>query len=90
MAQGILESRDFDRYMSISEKEHRHASITANDAFAAAMNKQIGRGRETASPGTFVDTSPTYARRIIGELSISACGSPSAMCLDSGGAESMK
>lgn len=90
MAQGTLESRDFDRYMSLSEKEARSTALAANDAFTAALTRAIGKGRETVCPGTFVDLSPTFARRIIGEAALSACGSPAAMCLDSGGAESMK
>lgn len=62
MAQGILESQNFDRYMSLSEKQHRHAALAANDAFAAAMTSAVRRGREHVAPGTFVDLTPSYAR----------------------------
>lgn len=94
MAEAKLES-DFDRYLSLSEKEHRTASVAANDAFIAAMKKQIGRGREKVKAGTFVDQSPAIsARRMYGEVLMSSCGSPAAMCLESGGsqagAETMK
>lgn len=86
MAQGILESQNFDRYMSVSEKAHRHASIAANDAFAAAMTNAVRNGREHVAPGTFVDLTPSYARLIRGESAGSACGSPALMCFESGGA----
>jgi hypothetical protein len=86
MAQGILESQNFDRYMSLSEKQHRHAALAANDAFAAAMNQQITRGRESAVAGTFVDHTPAYGRLIRGESASSACGSPALMCFEQGGA----
>lgn len=86
MAEGILESRDFDRYLSLSEKEARAAAVAANDAFILAMAKAVRRGCEQATPGTYVDTSPTYARTIRGEAPMSGCGSPAAMCADRGGA----
>jgi hypothetical protein len=86
MAQGILESQNFDRYMSLSEKQHRHAALAANDAFAAAMTNAVRSGCEHVAPGTFVDLTPSYARLIRGESASSACGSPAAMCFEQGGA----
>jgi hypothetical protein len=95
MADGILETIDYDRYLSVSEKQERQAAVTSNEAFARAMKKAMARGREKVRAGTFVDTSPTHARRIYAEPRMSSCGSPSAMCLESGamqagGAESLK
>lgn len=89
MSFGILESRDFDQYLSLSEKAERAAAIASNDAFVLAMGRAVRRGRETAKPGTFVDlTPPIGAIRIRGEVLMSACGSPAAMCLETGGAPS--
>lgn len=89
MAQGLLESRDFEKYLSLSEQKTHDAALASNYAFAAAMNREIRRGRIHAEPGTFVDSSPAiYARRMRGELAISACGSPAALCFDNGGAPS--
>lgn len=88
MAEGILEHRDFDRYLSLSEKAERTAAVTANDAFIAAMGLAIQKGRETATPGIFVDRTPTFGRRIYGEVAMSPCGSPAAMCTEAGGAPS--
>ena len=48
-----------------------------------AMAKAIKRGREKVKAGTFVDPSPSQARRIRGEVAVSACGSPATMCADS-------
>lgn len=95
MSEGILESRDFDRYTSLSEQAARDAAMAANGAFHAAMTIAIRRGRENAKPGTYVDTTPPIgAIRIRGEIAISACGSPAQMCMEIGGApsgaESMK
>lgn len=95
MAEGKLESDDFETYVSFTEKAARAEVIAADDAFVKAMNKAIKRGREKVSPGTFVDTSaPIGAIRIRGEVIYSACGSPAAMCLESGdhhgGAETLK
>lgn len=87
MAQGTLETHDFDRYMNLAEKSDRQTALAANDAFTAALTRAVRRGRESAVPGTFVDHTPTYARLIRGEIAISACGSPAAMCFDSGGAQ---
>jgi hypothetical protein len=90
-----LEAQDYDRFLSHSEKAAHEAAIVSNDAFVAAMNKQIGRKREKAVAGTFVDLTPhPFARRMVGETRMSACGSPAAMCMDAGGsqigAETMK
>jgi hypothetical protein len=63
-----LEAQDYDRYLSHSEKAAHEAAIISNDAFVAAMNKQIGRKREKAVAGTFVDLTPhPFARRFVGE-----------------------
>jgi len=64
MSEGKLESRDFDRYLTASEKEQRAAAIASNDAFILAMAKAVRAGQERAIPGTFKDHSPTQARRI--------------------------
>lgn len=88
MAKGKLEARDFETYLSLSEKSARDEAIKSNDAFILAMAKAVKRGREKVKPGTFVDPTPTYARRIRGDVAISACGSPAAMCLESSGAPS--
>lgn len=94
MAEGKLEAQDFEKYLSLSEKEARTAALAANDAFTRAMQKAVKRGREKAKPGTYVDTSPTFARTIRGEAPMSGCGSPGAMCAERGGtpagAEAMK
>jgi hypothetical protein len=88
MSEGLLESRDFDRYLSLSEKSAHDEAIAANDAFTAAMNKAIGKRREKATPGTFVDhTPPIGAKRLYGDVIMSPCGSPAAMCMESGGAQ---
>ncbi len=68
MSHGVLDTRDFDLYLSLSEKAARDETKRANDAFAAAMNREIMRGRIRARPGTFVDRSPHYgAHRYYGE-----------------------
>lgn len=90
-----MEGADFDRYLSLSEKAEREAVIASNDAFILAMAKAVKRGREKAVPGTYVDTTPPIgALRIRGDIIISACGSPAAMCMEQGvaqiGAESLK
>lgn len=92
---GKLEERDFDKWLSQSEVAARNEALASNDAFVAAMAKAIRRGREKVAPGTFVDPSPpTGAIRLRGEITISACGSPAAMCLEHAvpeiGAEAMK
>ena len=67
MSEGKLESRDFDHYVNLSEKAARAAAIASNDAFILAMARAVSRGREKAKPGTFVDRTPSNARRIYGE-----------------------
>jgi hypothetical protein len=85
MAEGKLESGDFDSYLSLSEKEERRAAVASNEAFTLAMNAAVKRGREKVTAGTYVDTSPPIGHiRIRGEVIYSACGSPSAMCLEVG------
>lgn len=77
-------------------EKHLYAeTMKANSAFVAAMNLQIKRGREKVKVGTYVDTSPPInAVRIRGDVIFSACGSPSAMCLEvgshDGGAQTLK
>jgi hypothetical protein len=87
--------RDYDQLISLSEKAAREDAIKSNDAFILAMARAVRRGREKAVPGTFVDTTaPIGARRITGDILMSACGSPSAMCVESAvaqaGAQTMK
>lgn len=83
MAEGKLEARDFDQWITLSEKASREAVFVANDAFTAAMNKQIKRGREKAKPGTYVDRTPAIgAVRIHGDVIFSPCGSPAALCAE--------
>jgi hypothetical protein len=85
MAEGKLESDDFDRYLSTSEKEERRSTIASNDAFVLAMANAVKRGREKVKLGTYVDNSPPIGHvRIRGEVTVSACGSPAAMCLEVG------
>jgi hypothetical protein len=86
MAEGKLETLDFDTYISLSAKAQREAVITSDDAFVAAMNRAIRKGRESAEFGIFVDLTPTFGRRIYGAAAMSSCGSPAAMCLEAGGA----
>jgi hypothetical protein len=85
MAEGHLESKNFDRYLLLSEKAASAEAIAANLAFERALVKAIKRGREIVTQGTFVDHTPSYARLYRGEAPMSVCGSPAAMCFDSGG-----
>jgi ABC-type sugar transport system substrate-binding protein len=89
-----LEGADYDRWLSQSEVTAHNAVIASNDAFVLAMAKAVKRGREKAVPGTYVDTTPPIgALRIRGDIIMSACGSPAAMCMEGGaqiGAEAMK
>lgn len=92
---GKLEDRDFDKWLSLSEKAARDEAVASNDAFVLAMAKAVKRGREKVTAGTYVDTSTSSGvRRVIPQFPISACGSPAAMCLESAvqqqGAEAMK
>jgi hypothetical protein len=75
---------DFDRWISLSERADQEEAIACNDAFVARMNAAIGRKRETAKPGIYVDLTPSTVHRIRGDLPISPCGSPAAMCADNG------
>jgi hypothetical protein len=80
---GKLEERDFDKWLSQSEIAARDQATGANDAFAAAMNKAIRRGKERARPGIYIDlTPPIGARRIAPQPVVSCCGSPAAMCME--------
>lgn len=78
----------------IAKLEHQ-ARLDADDAFVSAMKAAIARGDEKAVHGTFVDhTPPIGVRRIYGDVILSVCGSPAAMCAERGGnaagAETMK
>jgi hypothetical protein len=79
-----LKNGDLDNFVSLSEREIKAHAIAANDAFTAALAKAIKRGREKVTPGIFVDTTPSSARRIRGDVALSPCGSPAAMCAESG------
>ena len=71
---------DFDNFVSLSDREIKANAIADNDAFTAAMERAIKRGREKAAPGVYVDTTPGTTRRIRGDVALSPCGSPAAMC----------
>lgn len=74
---------DFDRYLSLSERAHHDAAVASNDAFTAAMNQAIERGKVKVTAGTYVDTTPPIgALRIRGEVLMSISGSPAAMCME--------
>jgi len=89
MSDNKLEGADYDRWLSQSEVAAHNAVVASNDAFILAMAKAVKRGREKVTPGTFVDTSPPIgALRIRGDVVMSACGSPAAMCMEQGGAHS--
>lgn len=95
MTMSRLDDRDFDAYHSLSASAQRETALASNDAFTTAMNKAIRKGREKVRAGTFVDHSPPIgALRIRGEIAMSSCGSPAAMCVDTaiaaGGAGTMK
>ena len=76
-----MNSSDFDRWITLAEREAHAIAVKADDAFVAAMNRAIRKGRCKAEPGTFVDlTPPIGARRIHAEISRSSCGSPAALC----------
>ena len=84
-----LDDATFNKFTTISEREAINQAIAANEAFTAAMNKAIKRGKVNAVPGTFVDTTPAIgARRLRGDVVMSPCGSPAQMCMESGGAHS--
>jgi hypothetical protein len=73
MSQSQLDPTDFNRLVSLFEKGAHDEAVRANEAFSAAMNREIKRGKVKVIPGTFVDTTPHLgARRIYGEAPISA------------------
>jgi len=83
-----MDAAEYDRYLSVSEAATHAAAVASNDAFVLAMAKAVKRGREKVVPGTFVDlTPPVGALRIRGDVVMSACGSPAAMCMESGGGQ---
>lgn len=79
-----LQDREFDRYLTLSEKAARQEAIAADEAFAAAMNRAIRLRKVKVKAGTFVDHSPLMPARIRGYAPSSSCGSPGAMCVDQG------
>jgi hypothetical protein len=82
---GKLESTDYDLWLSQSEKTAIERARKSSEAFTMALARQVKRGREKAVYGTFVDTTPPIgALRIRGTIALSACGSPAAMCAESG------
>jgi hypothetical protein len=90
-----LSDNDFETAVRFSDKAYRDDSVRANDAFVAAMNAAVKRGKETVRAGTYVDLTPPIGHiRIRGNAIFSACGSPAAMCLDvgshDGGAATLK
>lgn len=77
--------QNYDDIISRSDAAARDANIASNDAFVLAMARAVKRGREKAEPGTFKDDSaPIRALRIRGDVHMSACGSPAAMCVETG------
>lgn len=75
--------KDFDRYLSTSESIHHQGVIAADEAFVAAMQRAIRRGREKATEGVTIDTSPPIgAKRLRGSFPMSLFGSPGAMCME--------
>jgi hypothetical protein len=94
MTMSALSDREFDAYHNQSARHERALTIASNDAFTAAMLKAINKGRETAVPGTHIDHTPYFGKRLYGTFAMSSCGSPAAMCLEVGaaasGAETMK
>lgn len=96
MGQNIpLSDDDFETAVRYTDRAAHADAVRANDAFVAAMNLQIKRGREKVKPGTYVDTTPPIGHiRIQGDAIFSSCGSPAAMCTDvgshHGGAETLK
>lgn len=87
--QSRLETIDFDKYLTLAELAAQAVAIAANDAFTAAMNREIDKGRVKAVAGTFVDlTPPIGAFRVRPDVLMSFCGSPAQMCMEAGGAQS--
>ncbi len=71
--------------MSLTEKAERDEQIAADDAFVARLLRAAKRGRETVTPGVFVDTTPPVrALRLRGEAPMTVFGSPAAMCAEVG------
>jgi hypothetical protein len=53
-----LETRDFNRLVSLSEAACREDNQRSDEAFVAAVNREIKRGKLKVRPGTFVDSTP--------------------------------
>ena len=84
-----------DDFENVSQQHARMRRVLTNGAFVNLMIEAIAKGKETARPGTFVDlTPPISAIRLRGTVPMSHCGSPAAMCVESGsdhgGAETLK
>jgi hypothetical protein len=87
MSEPKLDPQEFNRIVSLSEAASREQTQRSDEAFAAAMNREIRKGKLKVKPVTFVDNSPALgARRIYGDVRVSSCGSPAAMCMESNGA----
>jgi hypothetical protein len=80
-----LEARDFDRWLTLTEKAAHKVAVDANDAFAKAMRAAIKSKRVKVKEATFVDDRPLMAAPIRGFAPVSITGSPAAMCADQGG-----
>jgi hypothetical protein len=70
------------------EPNDRKPFIKSDNAFIARMTKAIAAGREKAEIGIKVDSSPTTARMVHAPALFSGCGSPAALCTDTGEAAS--
>lgn len=82
MSESKLEGVDYDRWLSQSERAAHDAVMASNNAFMLAMAKAVKCGREKVTAGTYIDDSPPIgALRIRGDIVMSPCGSPAAMCM---------
>lgn len=80
-----LEEREFDRWLTLTEKAAHKAAVEANDAFAKAMRAAIKSKRVKVKEATVVDDRPLLVAPIRGFAPVSITGSPAAMCADQGG-----
>jgi hypothetical protein len=71
-------------YIEISDRQQSIAQITADTAFALALGAAIETKRETAVPGIHRDARPLLVTVFRGYPAMSGCGSPAAMCVESG------
>jgi hypothetical protein len=79
-----LDDGAFNRFVTLSEKAVRADTVKQDEAFAAAMLGAIQRGKVKVAIGTIVVDRPLMAARIQGYAAVSSCGSPAAMCVESG------